>query len=83
MPYFEIPVALLIIFLVDALLRKIVNVFENAAESRREKRKFEAYDLYAELREFSPSQRQEFLKSLPYLERKRYEYAISVWGKYE
>ena len=83
MPYFEIPAVVLIILLIDALLGKIVDAFEKAAATRRQRRHFEVYDLYVELKKLNPTQRQDFLKTLPYRKRKQYEYALSVWGKYE
>lgn len=83
MPYFEIPAVVLIILLIDALLGKIVDAFEKAAATRRQMRHFEVYDLYVELKKLNPTQRQDFLKTLPYRKRKQYEYALAVWGQYE
>ena len=85
--WIDIPAGLallvLAVYLIDSLLEKIVDAFEKAAATRRQRRHFEAYDLYVELKNLNPSQRQEFLKTLPYRKRKQYEYALAVWGKYE
>jgi len=75
----DLPIGVFIIILIYALIEKIVDKIEKTAAARKHKKKFEVFPLYHQLKELDPSERQKFLDGLPPRERKRYEYALSVW----
>ena len=75
----DLPIGVFIIILIYALIEKIVDKIEKTAAARKHNKKFEAFPLYYQLKELDPSERQKFLDGLSPSERKRYEYALSVW----
>jgi hypothetical protein len=72
-------VLIVVVFLIYTLIKMIVNKIKDAAATRECKRKFKVIPLYDQIKGLNHTERQEFLDSLSPRERKRYEYALSVW----
>lgn len=79
MPYFEIPAAVLIILLIDALLEKIVDKIEKHKYDRDFERIRKCAEVYQEIKSMKKEERDTVLRNRHI--RKQYKYAVKLWGE--
>jgi hypothetical protein len=82
---FEIPfgfaLLLIVIYLIDKLLTKIVDGIEHAHQRNKERRGQKVFDLYQKLQRLSPEEREAFLNNQPSSVKKCFEKGVSLWGE--
>ena len=82
---FEIPfgfaLLLIVIYLVDKLLTKIVDGIEHTHQINKDLRGRRVYEAYRQIEKIKPEDRESFLSNQPRSFRKLYEKGVSYWGE--
>lgn len=83
MLYWGLPVGLFVILLIAAFFEKVEQWVRSGVTKRKERKSQQVFDLYRKLQILGPEERSAYLNNHSKRVRRRYEYAVSLWGEPE